>query len=380
MYIFATNLIEMRKAILLLLPVFIWSCTTQKSTSSTKEVKTSPNVIFLVGDGMGLSQVSSAYYYKDEEPNFSRFKTVGLSKTSSGSHKITDSGAGANAFSTGEKTYNGSIAVDMDSLPLKTITEELSEKGWSVGIISTSSITHATPAAFYSHVKSRRQQEDIAKQLTNSKVDFFAGGGQKWFFSRTDSVNYIPILEEKGFVMDTTTLSNEITDYSKRYGYLLADDGMPRMLDGRGDFLLDATTKAIDYLEHQNKSYFLVVEGSQIDWGGHANDGEYLATEMLDFDKVIGYVLDYAQKQGNTLVVVTADHETGGYTLAGEPKEGPYAQRYNDYNSIYPVFSTNGHSGAMVPVFADGPYSESFGGVYENTHIYELFRKACGLD
>ena len=361
---------------------FLSACTTVKLVEVDNETTsaTPPNVIFLVGDGMGLSQVSSAYYFKEEEPNFSRFTTIGLSKTSSGSHKITDSGAGANAFSTGEKTYNGSIAVDMDSVPVMTITEELSEKGWSVGVISTSSITHATPAAFYAHVKSRREQEEIAAQLTNSKVDFFAGGGQQWFFNREDSINYMPVLKEKGFVIDTNSLDAKIKDYSKRYGYLLADDGMPTMLDGRGDFLSDATTKAIDYLEHQNKPYFLVIEGSQIDWGGHANDGGYLVSEVLDFDKTIGLVLDYAQKQGNTLVVVTADHETGGFTLAGEPKEGPYAKRYNDYNSIYPVFSTNGHSGAMVPVFASGPYSHLFGGVYENTQINAFFKQVCGVE
>jgi alkaline phosphatase len=353
-------------------------CTVSQTTTTLPTPSIPPNIIFLVGDGMGLSQVSSAYYFGEGEPNFSRFTTIGLSKTSSGSHKITDSGAGANAFSTGQKTFNGSIAVDMDTLPLKTITEELSEKGWSVGVISTSSITHATPAAFYAHTGNRRDEETIATFLVNSEVDFFAGGGGKFFFQRADSVNYFPLLQQKGFVMDTTSLNSSINDYNKRYGYLLAHDGMPPAPE-RGSFLLEASKKAIDYLSNKKQPYFLMIEGSQIDWAGHNNEADYLVQEVLDFDKVIGYVLDYAHKQGNTLVVVTADHETGGFTLSGERKTGPYAKVYDDYNSVTPTFSTGGHSGAMVPVFADGPYSEFFGGVYENTKIYELFRIVSGL-
>jgi len=355
------------------------SCTvSQTTTQQQPAVQTPPNIIFLIGDGMGLSQVSSAYYFGEGEPNFSRFTTVGLSKTSSGSHKITDSGAGANAFSTGQKTYNGSIGVDMDTLPLRTITEELSDNGWAVGMISTSSITHATPAAFYGHLKNRRMEEELATYLLNSKVDFFAGGGKKFFFERKDGVNYFPLLQQNGLVMDTTSLSSPISDYSKRYGYLLAHDGLPPAPE-RGSFLLDASKKAIDYLSNKKQPFFLMIEGSQIDWAGHNNEAEYLIQEVLDFDKVIGYVLDYAQKQGNTLVVVTADHETGGFTLSGERKTGPFAKQYDDYNSVKPTFSTGGHSGAMVPVFAEGPFGELFGGVYENIKIYELFRVVTGL-
>jgi alkaline phosphatase len=177
----------------------------QKHTTSTRIYP--PNIIFLVGDGMGLSQVSSAYYFGEGEPNFSRFKNIGLSKTSSASHKITDSGAGANAFSTGKKTYNGSIGVDMDTLPLRTITEELSDRGWSVGMISTSSITHATPAAFFAHVKSRKMEETIALHLINSKVDFFAGSGQNHFYFRSDSLNCTPLFAQKGWVVDTHSLA-----------------------------------------------------------------------------------------------------------------------------------------------------------------------------
>ena len=177
--------------------------------------KKRPNIIFMVGDGMGLAQMSSAYLYKTEEPNFSRFPVVGLIKTTSGSHKITDSAAGATAFSCGKKTYNGAIGVDLDTNAAKTIVEELSEHGWNTGIISTSSITHATPASFYAHVPSRMHQEEIARQLVYSDVDFFAGGGFKWFLNRTDSVNYGDSLINNGFILDTNSMEGSIAEGKK---------------------------------------------------------------------------------------------------------------------------------------------------------------------
>ena len=141
---------------------------------------------------------------------------------------------------------------------------------------------------------------------------------------------------------------------------------MPRLIDGRGSFLYDATKLGLKKLSKDKEGFFLMVEGSQIDWGGHANDADYLISELIDFDTVMGQVLDYAEKDGNTLVIVTADHETGGFTLASE--EG-------NYNKIKPSFSTGGHSAAMVPVFAYGPGASSFAGIYENTEIHTKIKE-----
>ncbi len=368
---------------LLFAPMLFWGCEAKKETQTSKEeevIEKPVNIILMIGDGTGLSQISSAYYFGEGEPNYSRFKHIGLGKTSSGSHKITDSAAGATAYSAGKKTYNGAIGVDMDTNSVVTLVEEYSAEGWNTGVIATSSITHATPASFFAHVASRNQQEDIATQLITSDVDFFAGGGQKWFFDRSDSVNHYQALVDNGFVIDTASIDDKITDFKKKYGYLLAYDGMPTMQEGRGDFLQKATQKGLDYLTAKEKPFFLLVEGSQIDWGGHANIGEYVVEEVLDFDKTIGLVLDFAEQQGNTLVIVTADHETGGFTLSGEPKMLPYGKRTNDYNSIQPTFSTNGHSAAMVPVFAYGTGSENFQGIYENTNVHTLIRQLTGLE
>ncbi len=374
---------KLKQAFILSIALAVISCSASKPDAEPAEELThSPplNIIFLVGDGMGLSQMSSAYFFGDGEPNFSRFPIVGLSNTRSGSHKITDSAAGATAFSCGKKTYNGAIGVDIDTNEAVTIIEELSGKGWNTGVVSTSSITHATPGSFYAHVASRGMQEEIARHLVYSDVDFFAGGGHKWFFNRSDSLNYWDSLVVQGFWPDTSSLSSEWTGGEKKPAYLLAPDGLTPKHKGRDNFLPKATEKALDHLSQKSEPFFLVIEGSQIDWGGHANDGEYIIQEVLDFDRAIGVALDFAQEHGNTLVVVTADHETGGFTMASEKKEGPFKRVYSDYNSIVTTFSTGGHSCTMVPVLAYGPDSERFSGIYQNTNIHTLFRTISGLE
>lgn len=368
---------ELKWVGLLSVLLILIGCTSEETDESPLPIKKSLplNIVFLVGDGMGLSQMSSAYFFGEGEPNFSRFPIVGLSKTPSGSHKITDSAAGATAFACGKKTYNGAIGVDMDTNDLETIIEELSAQGWNTGVVSTSSITHATPASFYAHVSSRMMQEEIAKQLASSEVDFIAGGGYKWFCNRSDSLNYADTLAANGFFLDTNSIDAPWKGGDQKPVYLMAPDGLTPKHLGRADFLPTATKRAIDHLSLKEEPFFLVIEGSQIDWGGHSNVGEYVIQEVLDFDKAVGVALDYAAEQGNTLVVVTADHETGGFTMASELKTGPYRSMYSDYNSIAVEFSTGGHSSTMVPVLATGPQSILFGGIYDNTKIHRLFRQ-----
>jgi alkaline phosphatase len=331
------------------------------------EVKNPKNIILLIGDGMGLSQVSTAIYYKNGKPNFERFNTIGLSKTSSASDLITDSAAGATVFSTGVKTYNGAIGVNKDTIPVPTIVEELSKRGLATGIVATSSIQHATPASFYAHVKSRRLYEDITSFAPNSGVNFFAGGGLKFFTKRKDGKDLLAEMKAKGYEVITDQLPTTVSE--KNELILLADDGMPKMSEGRGDFLPNATKLALEKLSKNEKGFFLMVEGSQIDWGGHNNDADYLIQELLDFDKTLGVALDFAKQNGETLVIVTADHETGGYTLASDG---------NDYNKIKPSFSTTGHSGTMVPVFAKGPGASNFNGIYESIEIYHKMMALFG--
>ncbi|GJM27643.1 MAG: alkaline phosphatase [Cyclobacteriaceae bacterium] len=331
-----------------------------------RETGSPMNIILMIGDGMGLTQISSAFYFKNSIPHYARFNDVGLIRTSS-TAKITDSAAGATAFASGQKTYNGAIGVDPDTISIPTIVEILSRQQWKTGLISTSSITHATPACFYSHVKSRGMQEAIAAQLTTSEVDFIAGGGFGFFAdtSRSDGQDYLMELEKNGFQLNTKKLKKRI-DADKKHAFLLGHNAMPTILQGRGDFLPEATALAIDYLDKGSEHFFLMVEGSMIDWGGHGNDTDFLVSEMIDFDDAIGVALDFAQKDGNTLVIVTADHETGGFTLSSG----------DNYNQIKGTFSTGGHSTTLLPAVAFGPGSELFRGIYENTEIFHNMLKA----
>ncbi len=355
---------------------FLFSCSDQVREKTTPPA--TKNIILFIGDGMGLSQVSASHFFKQGPVNFDRFTRIGLIKTSSSSHKITDSAAGATAFSTGKKTYNGAIGVDSDTIAYPTILEILSQTGFSTGVVATSSITHATPASFYSHVKSRMMHEEIAAQLVGSEVDYFAGAGSMFFSNRKDGINYLDSLTNKGFHIDTVELSSEV-HFPQKYGYLLAPDAMPKMVEGRGDFLPRATRQAIEYLSQDPDGFFLMVEGSQIDWGGHENNSEYLISELIDFDQAIGVGLDFAEKDQNTLVIVTADHETGGFTLSAQIIQSADTSMMgmdSDYDSISPTFSTGGHSATLIPVFAWGPGSDEFSGIYQNTAIFDKMMSA----
>ncbi len=335
-----------------------------------KKAKTK-KIIFIIGDGMGLAQISGAMSETNEQNAFERFKVIGLSKTSSADNYVTDSGAGATVFANGKKTFNGAIGVGVDSLPCPNLFEMMKKKKMATGVVATSSITHATPACFYAHVASRKSQDDIAEFLLENNCDIAIGGGTKFITNRKDKVNLTELLQRNGFLVKTDTTNDFTPINAQKFVYTLAYDGMKKKLDGRNDFLKRASINAIEQLNKNKNGYMVMIEGSQIDWGGHDNDYNYMKTELYDLNETINAVLDYAEKQGDVLVVVTADHETGGLTLL-ENKENKKLFKIN--------YSTGGHSGIMVPVFAFGPGAEMFGGIYENTEIHFKFKKILGLE
>lgn len=338
-------------------------------TAQAQNQSNTKNVILMIGDGMGLTQMSSIYFREIPRVHFEEMSHIGLIKTWSSNAKITDSASSATAYAAGIKTYNGAIGVDADTVNVASIVERISPQGVATAMLATSSITHATPAAFYAHAASRNMHESIAAQLMVSDIDFFAGGGLQYFTSREDGRNLYNQLHSHGFEADSTTLLSEnALDNAKKYGFLLAADGLKPILEGRGDFLPDATSLALAYFQKKEVPFFMMVEGSQIDWGGHANAPEYLMTEMEDFNKTLGRVLEFAKADGNTLVVVTADHETGGFALSSG----------DDYNSLNGTFSTGGHTATLVPVYAFGPGAEAFTGIYDNTAIYDKILEATG--
>jgi len=330
------------------------------------------NVILLISDGTGLSQISSAFFFKESSPNYARFKHIGLIKTSSSREDVTDSAAGATAFACGVKTYNGAIGVSDDSTAVQNMVEIVSLKNINTGVIATSSITHATPASFYAHTINRGSAEIIAAQLVQSEIDFFAGGGLQFFNKRQDGQNLLHSLKDSLFTVDTTAFKDFTkVASSKKLAYLLADVDMPPAVEGRGNFLSIATEHAIQFLNKDNSGFFMMAEGSQIDWGGHGNNADYLVSELIDFDDAIGKALDFAEKDGNTLVIVTSDHETGGFTLSAKKKINENGEEYSDYSEVGSTFATTGHSATLIPVFAYGPGSEEFIGIYENTAIFD---------
>jgi alkaline phosphatase len=326
--------------------------------------KTPKNVIFLIGDGMGVSHVHAGLTANKGKLFLENFKHIGFANTSSADKYVTDSAAGGTALSTGKKTTNGAIGVDVNKQSIKTILEDAEDKGLSTGLVSTSAITHATPASFIAHQESRNMYEEIAADFLKTDIDVFIGGGYKHFTERKDGRNLVEELKEKGYRVeqDINTIKN--IKEGKLAG-LTASEHNGR-LDERGDMLPVATNTAIDILSNNKKGFFLMVEGSQIDWGGHAGSTIYIVEEMLDFDRTVGKALEFAARNKQTLVIVTADHETGGMAIV----DGNY-----ETGMVKGEFPTGSHTGVMVPVFAFGPGAEQFTGIMDNTDIPNRIRK-----
>ncbi len=346
---------------------FLFSCKNAEGPSSDETgVK---NIIFLIGDGMGVAQVHAAIEHADEKLAMEIAEYVGLSKTNSLTHKITDSAAGGTALATGTKTANGVIGQDTTGNVLKTVLEYAEDYGLSTGLVSTSSITHATPASFIAHEESRNNYEAIAADFLDTEIEVFIGGGWNHFASREDGQNLVELLEEKGYSVVRTIEEVEASQADKLAG-LLDEGHLPPAAEGRGDMLPLATGKALDILSRNEDGFFLMVEGSQIDWGGHANDIDYVVSETIDFDNAVRVAVDFAKNNPRTLVVVTSDHETGGLNLLS--MEG-------DYHFTAPDFATGGHSAVMVPVFSYGEGAEHFSGIMDNTDFFSRFMKLYGF-
>jgi alkaline phosphatase len=323
----------------------------------------------LIGDGMGVAQIYAGYTANKGNLNLEKANYIGFSKTSSANNYVTDSGAGATAISTGYKTNNEYIGLDEQAIFRKTILESAEENGLSTGIVVTCPIAHATPAAFMAHQESRYNYENIAVDIVHSGVDLFIGGGKVNFENRKDSLNYSDSLRKRGYIISYNIDSIQLENI-KKTGCFISDDELLPVYKGRGNYLPRATKLALNKLHRNEKGFFLMIEGSQIDWGGHANNIDYITGEMIDFDVAIGEAFKFADENPGTLVIVTADHETGGLALVGgDIKSGKVDAR----------FSTNLHTGVMVPVFAYGSGSEEFSGIYENTEIYKKMMKLLNL-
>ena len=317
------------------------------------------NIILMIGDGTGLSQITAGMYANGNKTHLESFPVIGLSKTHSSNALVTDSAASGTAMACGVKTLNGVIGISMANEYRKSILVLSKEKEYKTGLIATSSVVHATPASFYANVISRKKYEDIALQFSSSQVDYFIAGGKKHFNRRADRRNLLKEMTDWEF---TSNLKAFDASPKNRVGYFTNDDEPLTIREGRKPRLQAATSSMLKKLTQEDKGFFLMIEGSQIDWGGHANDLGYITSEFKDFDEAIGEMVEFVNQHPNTLLVVTADHETGGLGLsAGNVKN--FTPRGG--------FVTGGHTASMVPVFAMGVGAESFAGIYENTAIFD---------
>jgi alkaline phosphatase len=309
------------------------------------------NVILLIGDGNGLSQISSAVLANKGALSVTQLKSVGFIKTQSADDFTTDSAAAGTALATGQKTNNRAIGTDSLKRPIANIMEVLQKKNYSTGIITTDEVTGATPASFYAHTEERSNTEIIAKDLLKSKLNLFVGGGASTF--KNTSINSkFKVLNS---VKELQTVTNDTV------GVFISEGRVPSVLEGRGELLADATKYSLDFLNKKKKPFFLMVEGAQIDSFGHVNNVGGIVAETIDFDTAISQALMFADQNEGTLVIVTADHETSGFAIP----QGNIKKRI-----IEGDFITNDHTATMVPIFSYGPHSQDFQGVYENNEVF----------
>lgn len=407
------------------------------------------NVIFLIGDGMGVSYTTAYRSMKDDPTTKTVEETafdphlVGQQMTHPDDphQNITDSASSATAMAAGIKTYNNAIAVDNDESEVKTVLEAAKEKGKATGLVATSEITHATPASFGAHDIARKNMNAIADdyydELINGehKVDVLLGGGTN-LFDRSDR-NLTEEFQNDGYSY-VTNKKELLENQDNQVLGLFAPAGMPKMIDREDSApsLEEMTKSAIDRLEQDKDGFFLMVEGSQVDWAGHDNDIVGAMSEMEDFEKAYEAAIEFAKKDKHTLVIATADHSTGGFSIGadgiynwfGAPiaaakrtpdfmaneivggaeveetlsqyidlelndeeinsvKEAAATGNYGSIdNAIEEIFNersytgwtTGGHTGEDVPVYAYGPSSEKFAGNLDNTDhakiIFDLLK------
>lgn len=313
------------------------------------------NIILLIGDGNGLAQISAGIFANGGRLNLAQLKNMGLIKTQAADDFTTDSAAGGTAFATGKKANNRALGVAPDGSALPNLPEILAEYQFSSGIITTDQLTGATPAAFYAHHPERDDSDQIAAYLPNSKLDLFIGGGEKAFVSQ------VPNLKASGFEL-LDQLDQVGISKAGRVGYFSAPGSVPSIEKGRGDLLSKSALGAVTYLQSKNQPIFLMIESSLIDSGGHSNSTSTIVNEMLDFDLVIGEMMKFADENPGTLLIITADHETGGVSIP---------QGNLETGEVELAYHSDDHTGILVPIFAYGPHSADFRGIYENSEVFD---------
>lgn len=398
--------------------------------SSINNEDKAKNVIFMIADGFSTSYATCYRWYKGEDTLLDSM-LVGMHRNYSANSDVTDSAAAATAMATGVKTNNGMISTSPDGKELKTILEAAKDNGKSTGIVVTSAVTHATPACFAAHVDDRSNQEDIAPQILENDVDVILGGGRNYF---SDSLIEDTSNNGYTYVSNQNELLDESNNTTKLIG-LFSDDSMAPELDREETSepsLAEMSQAAINTLKKDDDGFFLMIEGSQIDSAGHDHDAAWAMKDMEAFEEAIQIVLDFAKENDDTLVIVTGDHDNGGLSVGGydqydadidilrnvtasgkfmeeqlnsdrsnisdvvkkytgldltkeeieeiETSENP-SDAINDVVSEKALtgWTTRGHTGVDIPVYAYGPHADSFEGLHENTDLAVLMAQAMDV-
>ena len=354
------------------------------------------NVIFCIGDGTGISQLAVARIKAtglNGKLYIEKMPVTGLIRTHSADSTVTDSAAAGTALACGIKTNNGTIGMNPDGVTYQSILEAAKEEGMKTALVVTSTISHATPASFASHVKSRGSEADIASQMLANKVNvMFGGGKQSWLpksaegSKREDERNLIEEAKTQGyvFVNDSNELSKATGDYVLGLFQMDAlttfspEPSLPQMTEAALRIL--AEKKKESFLKDKyklnkkafkrDKGFFMMIEGSQIDWACHGGNVDNCIKQALLFDQAVKIAIDFAIKDKNTLVIVAADHETGGLVINGGNEKG---------ENIDVKWTSGGHSGTPVPVYAFGPGAGKFTGVMDNTEIPKKLADLMGI-
>ncbi len=358
----------MKKVIFIAMAALIAALPAEAKTPKQPKVK---NIIYMIGDGMGLTHVSMLELEEKYAPTaFDRADNIALTRTYSANNRVTDSAASGTALATGYKTNNGWLGMTPDGTPVESIIAKAEKQNFATGLVATYAIQHATPAAFYAHVKSRGDYSNITKQFMDSDIDVALGGGIKHFedvFKKMGK-NHIEELEAKGYKVCKDW--NEIAEQTEGQVFgLVSDDNMPAVEHRQPNFLADATVKALEILTNNVKNqkregFVLMVEGSQIDGRSHGRDVAGILAEMRDFNKAVNVAMDYADNNPGTLVVICADHETGGLSIPSSKTDFTLPESGIGYN-----FGTSSHTAALIPVYLYGAGAELINGIMENTEL-----------
>ncbi|MFD2630157.1 alkaline phosphatase [Oceanobacillus kapialis] len=402
------------------------------------------NVIYMIPDGFNADYAKNYRLYKGEDAVWDKH-LKGMYSTYSANSNITDSAAAGTAMATGVKTNNGMISQNPDGEELETILEASQDEDMSTGLVATSTITHATPAAFASHVESRNNQTEIASQMIANEVDVMLGGGKNNFVPESmggnqEEDNVLEEAEDKGYELVETReeLMNQndiaLNKGDKLLG-LFADDALADEMSREKDVqpsLEEMTESALEVLKQDKDGFFLMVEGSQIDWAGHDNDAGWAMKEVEAFEQAVKAALEFAEEDGETLVVIGGDHETGGMTTGvngGPASASPEALKnvtatgakmaselnedrsnamdvlktYTDFDWSYmevkqvqdaedPALTINhliskranigwtstNHTAVDVPLYVYGPGANDFTGFHDNTDLPKMIAESLG--